>query len=349
MRFTYLLGAGASSEKLPLVKDIPDRLEVFRNFLNEEIELDDSILPGSSITKKESREILTQDINWLIDTISNHTSVDTFARKLYLKGEEDKLRKLKGLLDIFFFVEQVLYGYDKRYDTFFATILGLENDKIVLPKNINIVSWNYDFQVELTLASYLEIKKISILEDQLQIMPRKETKQHDINKFSIYKLNGTAGGITFSHNKFNRFEFNPLMICDNISEELKPIIIEDNLKHYIRSTTYSKLGVNRTPSILFSWEHDPIPQLVRETCAKAVMHAEYLVIIGYSFPTFNRESDKYILNKMGNLKTIFIQSSAETIDSVEVRLKSLLGFYEDITFEKVTSLDEFYIPFEYIG
>ena len=349
MHFTYLLGAGASFEKLPLVNDFSDRLTAFRDLLDKEIVLDEFSLPNININKKEARNLLLQDIDWLIGAITNHTSVDTLARKLYLKGDEDKLKKLKGILDIFFFIEQIFNGYDKRYDTFFATILGLENDKIELPKDINIVSWNYDFQIELTLASYLDIKKISTLEKLLQIMPRKEMSHHDISKFSIYKLNGTAGGITYDPNKFNRFDFNPLKIFNSISEESKTILFEDNLEKYLFSTKYSHPDKNRTPSILFSWEKDPIPQEVRETCAKDLMLSEYLVIIGYSFPTFNRETDKFILNKMENLKTIFIQSPEETIDSVEVRLKSLLGSYEDIDIRKVTSLDEFYIPFEYAG
>lgn len=347
MHFTYLLGAGASFEKLPLVKDFPERLDAFRDLLYNKIVLDEESLPNIKINKKEARNLLLQDINWLIGAITNHTSVDTLARKLYLKGDEDKLKKLKGILDIFFFIEQVFNGYDKRYDTFFATILGLENDRIELPKNINIVSWNYDFQIELTLASYLDVQKISTLENLLQIMPRKEMSHHDISKFSIYKLNGTAGGITYNPNKFNRFDFNPLKISNNISEEWRTIIFEDNLEKYLFSTKYSNPDKNRISSILFSWEKDPIPQEVRETCARDLMLSEYLVIIGYSFPTFNRETDKFILNQMENLKKIFIQSPEKTIDSVEVRLKSLLSSYGHIEFEKVRTIDEFYIPFEY--
>ncbi len=348
MQFTYLLGAGASFEKLPLVNNFSDRLSDFCTLLNK-IEFYDTTIHGINIGKGEGRQVLTDDINWLLEAISNHISVDTLARKLYLKGEDVKLKKLKGILDVFFFIEQILKGYDKRYDNFFATILGLNNGEIELPKEINMVSWNYDFQIELSLASYLDITKISILEDYLQIMPRKKIVSHDPSKFSIYKLNGTAGGITFEQKKFRRFDFNPLEITTTITEEKKVILFEDMLKHYLYSTMYSNPDVNRTSSILFSWEKDPIPIEVRENCAKALAETKYLVIIGYSFPTFNRDSDKFLFNHMRNLKTIYIQSPKDTIDSVVVRLKSLLGFHEDIEIEPIDSVDEFYIPFEYNG
>src|SRR5208283_3946235 len=80
----------------------------------------------------------------------HHASVDTLAKKFYLKGDDSSLRKLKAVLSAFLIVRQERKPVEKRYDSFFASVLY--RDKVTrelqIPSNIRILTWNYDTQLE---------------------------------------------------------------------------------------------------------------------------------------------------------------------------------------------------------
>jgi len=119
---TYLLGAGASANSLPIVKNYSKRFEIFIIFL-------DSIKPPE-IDQKKKNEIdeICKDFNWIIKNI-NSISVDSFAYELYKKNKIDELNKLKKLLIFFFNVEQLRNPVDRRYPPFI--------DKTPPPVNTN--------------------------------------------------------------------------------------------------------------------------------------------------------------------------------------------------------------------
>ena len=57
--------------------------------------------------------------------------------------------RIKQLIDIFFIIEQFLREFDLRYDLFLASVLRQHKDEsIYLPPEINILSWNYDYQFD---------------------------------------------------------------------------------------------------------------------------------------------------------------------------------------------------------
>ena len=102
----------------------------------------------NSNRQNKDRELqieLIEDIKWLFDLSNDHASVDTAAKKLFIKGDYKNLLRLKVALSIFLIVEQILKSPDKRYDSFFSSILG--DSKSDFPKNIRVVSWNYDLQL----------------------------------------------------------------------------------------------------------------------------------------------------------------------------------------------------------
>jgi len=53
---------------------------------------------------------------------------------------------------MFFIFEQTRIPADMRYDTFYASTLKVETDskktQLNLPENIQVISWNYDYQFE---------------------------------------------------------------------------------------------------------------------------------------------------------------------------------------------------------
>jgi len=146
LNFTYYIGAGASCNVLPLVKQ----------------------------------------------SAENHASIDTFAKKLYIKNEQHNLLRLKATLSCYFLILQGLNNVDQRYDTFFASITNKdENENVILPDNIKIISWNYDIQFEKAFNIYLD--NIKYLSTQLQAPPITGGRfEFDYSKFGIIRLNGIA-------------------------------------------------------------------------------------------------------------------------------------------------------------
>lgn len=154
MKITYLFGAGASRGCLPTVVEFPDRLHQQTEFLKKDIYLlDESHFKDvKQVTKAQAKEQLLIDMEWLYSECLKHASVDTFAKKLWLKRDRENLERLKYALTVFLIVEQLRHPPDKRYDAFFASIL--RKDISTFPSNLNIVSWNYDFQIEIAFDEY---------------------------------------------------------------------------------------------------------------------------------------------------------------------------------------------------
>src|SRR5688500_11353760 len=107
---TYLFGAGASCGVLPLNKDIPARL--FK--LIEELKK----IRYTYGEDNQLKENLITDLQWLYTESDNHASVDTFAKKLYIKQQWQELKRLRLALSVFFVCEQLRKIPDKRYDSF---------------------------------------------------------------------------------------------------------------------------------------------------------------------------------------------------------------------------------------
>lgn len=95
---------------------------------------------------------MISDIEKLMYDIKEHATIDTLARKLYLTTQLNQFYKLKSLLSAFFVWAQLSYKPDSRYDTFLANIL--EEESLSIPKDISVISWNYDSQIETAYRSY---------------------------------------------------------------------------------------------------------------------------------------------------------------------------------------------------
>ena len=85
-KVTYLLGAGASANCLPTVERIPDKLNKFREELvhlvldpTEEL----ALIPD--FTMAGARDALVTDCEELHGMASDHASIDTYAKKVFIK------------------------------------------------------------------------------------------------------------------------------------------------------------------------------------------------------------------------------------------------------------------------
>ena len=101
---TYLIGAGASANALPVVGDMKNRMKAFLNFL-EYYEDANQIFDGLTTKKDE----IIKSFDEILSESFKHATPDTYAKKLFLKDsiESNKnLEKLKFFLSLYFLFEQ---------------------------------------------------------------------------------------------------------------------------------------------------------------------------------------------------------------------------------------------------
>ncbi|WP_448529231.1 hypothetical protein [Raineya sp.] len=142
------------------------------------------------LSKAEIHKTLIEDIEWLLSHSENHASIDTFAKKLFIKGKHDDLNKLKAAFSVYLIVEQLINKADKRYDSFYASLLN--HNYYEFPPNLRILSWNYDSQFELAFSDYTDSKNIDSNKSYLNVITKYTYDKPRGSKFCLLKLNGTT-------------------------------------------------------------------------------------------------------------------------------------------------------------
>ena len=191
-KVTYIFGAGASAKCLPIVSGIPNRLENFATFIDQNRtggEKKFTDLP-CDISVTNAEDLFIEACRDLADQCRKHASIDTYAKKLFITNNGPKSNSLKALLTCFFIYEQAKNPTDPRYDAFFASILGTHYGEF--KGDINILSWNYDYQFELAYSQYSQKNTLEENQRMLQVLTGSwQTKGMD-SRFFIYKTNGTT-------------------------------------------------------------------------------------------------------------------------------------------------------------
>ena len=353
---TYFIGAGASYHSLPLIKTMNTRMMAFSTFLKTQKEV-------GRITHEFTEQFIT-DLDQLIEIESERTSIDAYAKELFINGAlgtKIKLLRLKAILSSYLIFEQLIkpsdltlfsqnFDYsvappfrlqldtdlqkqiktsiDKRYITFWAEYLS--ETRTALPDNIKILSWNYDMQFE---ASYSQVKNYSLelAQQNLQIFPSPQTKI-EVSRSCILKLNGTAGLFDDYYTKkpFNHFDLREHKLMDNLNFLIDPLA-----RNYHRA--FSK------PLISFAWETEGVVNETRQLAKLVIEQTNILVIIGYSFPSFNRLIDKDIFANISNLKKVYYQAPQEELDELLEKLDGININLRPIT-KPITNLATFHIP-----
>lgn len=306
---TYLLGAGASCNAVPTIKLMPNELKAFINFCREnrglvtnEIFHDDT---GLDLDIFQIEEEFLGFCEVVSNELPRHATIDTYAKKLRIQAGNGstkmltQYRMLKALLSGFFSMVQLTNPVDNRYDTFFASIL--KDSSYSLPENLNILSWNYDFQLEKAFIEYTSNKNkdLKTLQHELNIIPRDSFNREMSNgKFGILKINGTAGYYQKTKKEYFPLAANPSKF-DKVSF-LKNFYVHYALQIYKQSEGYSLLR--------FAWEKDwnEVDFDVTSAIASATKNTNVFVVIGYSFPFFNREIDRRIFES-GFYNTVYVQ------------------------------------------
>ena len=317
--FIYLFGAGASCQFLPLAKEFSDRLKDFvkkidqigtKNLYGEPVnDIKDSVFG-------EYREKFREDVIWLSENASRHATVDTFAKKLYFLEDKESLKRLKATLSSYLVIEQALYPVDKRYDSFFASILQKDvAGKVKLPPNIKILTWNYDTQIEKAFFGFCNN------ENNLFNEITKNKK--------IFPINGQCGKNPSDHygNGFRAVWKNDVDFA--WIEGIK-------LHHECLSDEHSS-----PVYINFAWKVSDLSDNVLEFGNDV----REMIIIGYSFPYFNREVDINIFSYLQNLETIYLQFPDGEHKAIRERLLNIINLSKlSRKFVDISGTDLFYLP-----
>lgn len=306
-------------EGMPLVIEIPQRMLYICDLIRNSDSTTDFYVTQTSF--EFTKDLLVKDLMWLYDGAIKHATIDTFAKKLFLTGKVEEYNKLKKLLAIYFIIEQVINKPDSRYDTFLANIL---TPNLEIPDRIKILTWNYDSQFEIAFNEY---KKTIITPRDIGCY---SLHDNEITKSpAIFKINGTA-----SFNNWNS------LANFRSNYKLNKTILDKIMYAYKENDSL----------LSFAWEtsnrkKDDLPTI--KTAVEHIKEVKTLVVIGYTFPFFNRLVDKAIIGSLNNLKKIYIQDPkanevAQSIDAVLVSHQK--PPINQLSIIPITNCDQFYLP-----
>lgn len=346
-KITYLFGAGASYNAVPILNSLSKSMRSVAHDLAIES------------LNYENVKIFQRKLIELANISEEYGTVDTYAKKLFLNGEVKELKEMKFLLSIFFAIWQGYYykiefplsagdllanvekkkSYDHldyRYKTLLSNYLEVDNRSfsIKLDENINFLTWNYDSQIELAFQLFNNDKcELIDINKYFQFLPT----SNDNSKNRIIHLNGISNIINNSGILNNLFESS-----DFISKTM--MILKIN-----RVFEASFMSANKA-LIDYSWDDN---DEIVDAAIKIIKQTDILIIIGYSFPTFNRAIDSQLLSGSGNSfdKIIYQDPNAseELLELFHINLrnksKDVNGKY--VNYKILKEKGQFYIPPEY--
>lgn len=373
---TYLLGAGASYNSIPISEKFNDALNSFTKAVNDVLRTEPSLRalylsmrdPVQPTITKTSIEIGVNDLfSNLLDfsrSADTFNTIDIYARKLFLQNKKSKLSKLKTTISLFLAIwqqmeehtveknqlnvagvgdinEKYIHKYkdiDPRYITLLSYFLKrVDDNSILIDDNISFISWNYDVQLEMALGEFIDKDNIDEIIDEYSVYPNINDVKNP-GPYRIVHLNGIAGlyettqnETTYvTHTLFNRIPKN---------SSFKELVKE--LSFVLESFRHRSISMNRTFS--YAWEDDDKSEMAIKEACRIMSETDVLVIIGYSFPAFNKDVDKRIFKYLQDGKKVFYQDPNANAEL----LKNRFGIMDKmISLEK--DVKQFTIPLHYL-
>lgn len=259
-------------------------------------------------------------------------NIDSYAKKLYIRSEHEELIRLKATLSAYLVLEQAKNPLDKRYNSFFASILGSTANQF--PKQLKILSWNYDYQIEKAYIGFADSKELYLAQKDLNVVSKYTKSFIDSSEFAIFKLNGSTDISDYRGSKYYSYEI-------NLDEEFGLSLIDVVLRNY---TVLTRLSCFKS-SLSFAWEKNEQGEFsIADKAINGVNETNILVAIGYSFPFFNRKIDRKIIGSMNKLEKVYLQSP-DAYD-LKKRFNSIRNDIPDNNLIPKFSVHQFYLPYE---
>jgi hypothetical protein len=342
----YLIGAGASFNALPIIREVRD--DKTNNLIKKSL-IDEM---NAFINHLSEFDEFKQYINLCIEA-RDFSTPDTFAKFLYITNRNSDYRKFKTILSAFIFYKERIAReesnecLDKRVLSF-LTMLS-KNDG-TFPKNVKIISWNYDSQFLLAKDLANSRAEHAPFLSNFKSHPLNKDETSDKNTITMLHLNGIAG---YAFNRrFGKIQYKYLHPEKGFLD-IKQIFKEKGLG--LNLMVKDLIAIFSDPNegllISFAWEKCIVDtnreyyySEERIEYARALARAnDILVVIGYSFPFFNREVDKIIFDEMPNLSKIYFQDPY--LDGSF--LYSRFGLNRDrVKIEHIKQVSDYYVPFE---
>lgn len=333
MNVTYLLGAGASAEAIPILNKLPESICEFCNQISEKRNpLPDSYFyANTEISPFSAQQKLNIDLCWIVRESYPKRTIDQFAKYLFDNDEFEKLNRLKLALTVYFIWQQNKNQVDKRYYQFLKSIMKGANYSF--PNTLKILTWNYDFQLEKCFGKMTNNYRLHENSKALNVVSKYANLDNfDEKRFGVVKLNGTTNIIKKDGNR----EF---VFVDTIERDCDNEFLERVLFHYANGIS---AGNEYVPMISFAWEEQDGENKILNAAIMATAETEILVVIGYSFPAVNVEIDREIIENMTGLKEIYYQVPKAEEGIKEMKRKLCL---KDIEVYPISCTDCFFIPF----
>lgn len=283
---TYILGAGASYQSMPVVKTFVKRFTQFSSEFG-------GFLQGTAIGnyEKPSGRLIAREFE-------SHQSFDTYFKKLFHTGQESEIRFAKKLLHLYFLWEHLKMPdsnteipgvfhkkakVDKRYDALIAGLLKPVKGKAELFCKTNFITWNYDLNLISSIKQFfypdLTYK---------QMFEKVKTDQGNVwnidDQFSIINMNGYFYSSFLNEEiNFNYIDFNQIIKRKITKEYFNDSFVDEDAE-----------------LIKFAWEENidlsANSQSASFFAKGRIRSSQNIVIIGYTFPLYNRLSDFTFFN-----------------------------------------------------
>lgn len=298
-QYTYLLGAGASAFAIPPVLDLPERIGKISAYLQNDVP--GTPPPGTELEFHRMKKEFCQELDQLLQHLVDQASIDTMLRRLFLKESKEYFR-IKNTFATYLTIENKISlgkyaALDVRYDSFLGNFLSKKG--FLLPSNFRVLTWNYDLQWIKAASKYFDINEFNGLMLQLRLCANDIDCSYP-ERFGIFHLNGLAGYVSDPRKLPGKLS----AYCQNLSEPLNCESLYQILDCH-RSISKNKKSI---PAICFVWDSgNYLSKQTIESAKKSTSSTDTLIVIGYSFPFYNRMHDRQLLSNMGLLKKIYIQ------------------------------------------
>src|SRR6185437_10229132 len=334
LNITYYLGAGASCKSLPTVADMPVFIDGFINSLT-----------SPALDKNKQVSEIKQLLRIIKEESQRFNTVDTYARKLFLNENGKDLLNLKVALSLCFLYWQLFDSnrsdghkpspnIDYRYISLISAFLQKDRGYLSIPNNIKFITWNYDIQLELALQYFTDSRNqyidVGTIQGQYNSIPY---PHGTITNPSIVHLNGIAGiypEMDHLENAANLFNGD----YNNASKILQVII-----SYY--ASYFNAQNNKHIDYFSYSWEENTMTKNSIQAAAKILEGTDILVIIGYSFPVFNREIDRKLLGNSRKFKVYYQDPNAD-----KLALSNIFDIPSDKIFEEKRH-EQFFLPHEF--
>lgn len=338
---TFFLGAGASRYACPIWKEQGQKM------LNlARICLGDSVKKFDTLANDFNDEYmsLAWEIGYFGTKALEYGTIDTYAKRLFLNESHDELAKLKLAVSVFFTTWQMsedrelksfdnfyFQPIDKRYFSLMASVLERSLSGIRIKENIKFVSWNYDLQIEHTFKSF---QSDSCSWDRIQDLLKFSLTEDKGDRLEICHLNGYHGFYESQGKREVRFL--------GRTDSMKPEEIVKDLSHLSKGHDRWQLSLRN--HINYAWESNEYADRIREESKKIFAETDILVIIGYSFPNFNKEIDKELF---ASLNTQCSKIYYQDPNASESFIEQLVDKNRHDIICQNDKLDYFLLPYEF--